>query len=67
MKVLKARRTAEAKDLKMQRAYVDKETGRVSCCWQAKNREQVADLFKRAKVVFESILAVEEMTEKDLI
>ena len=53
--------------LKMNRAYVDTESGRVSCSWEADNRQQVVDLFKRAGVVFESIAQVKEMVEKDLV
>ena len=49
----------------MERAYVDKESGRVACCWIADGRQQVVDLFKRAGVVVESILQVEEAMEKD--
>lgn len=53
--------------LKMNRAYVDTETGRVSCSWDADNRQQVVDLFKRAGVVFESISLVKEVMEKDVL
>ncbi len=51
----------------MERAYVDKESGKVCCCWSANSRETVADLFKRAGVVFDSIIQVEEATEKDFV
>jgi len=51
----------------MERAYMDKETGRVSCCWSAPNREKVANLFKKAGVVFEAITQVEEAAEKDFV
>jgi hypothetical protein len=51
----------------MERAYVDKETGRVSCCWIAKNRQKVENLFKNAGVTFESITLVEEAMEKDFV
>lgn len=51
----------------MERAYVDQETGKVSCCWTAPDRQQVADLFKKAGVVFESITMVEEATERDFV
>jgi hypothetical protein len=53
--------------LQMNRAYVDTESGRVSCSWNADNRQQVVDLFKRAGVVFDSISQVKEVTEKDLV
>ncbi len=66
MKVLKARRTTGDEALKMEKAYMDKETGRVACCWSANNRDQVVALFKRAGVLFESIAMVEEVHEEDL-
>jgi len=50
----------------MERAYVDAESGKTICCWQAGSREQIVDLFKRAGVVFESIAAVTEVLETDL-
>jgi len=53
--------------LKMERAYVDKESGRVACCWSADNREQVVDLFKRAGVVVDSISQVDETAEADFM
>ena len=49
----------------MERAYVDNESGKVACCWTAKDRQQVVNLFKRSGVVVESILQVEETMEKD--
>ncbi|MBU0519607.1 DUF4242 domain-containing protein [bacterium] len=51
----------------MERAYIDKETGRVSCCWSAPNRDKVTGLFKQAGVAFESITQVEEAVEKDFM
>ncbi len=51
----------------MNQAYVDLETGKVACCWDAANRQQVVDLFKRAGVVFESISLVREIVEKDVV
>ena len=64
-KVFKARRTAGDESLRMDRAYMDAETGKVICCWEADSRQQVADLFKRADVVFESITQVDEMLAKE--
>jgi hypothetical protein len=55
------------KGMKMNQAYVDLETGKVACCWDAANRQQVVDLFKRAGVVFESISLVREIVEKDVV
>jgi hypothetical protein len=63
---MNARRTAEDQTLHMERAYVDAESGKTICCWQAGSREQIVDLFKRAGVVFESIAAVTEVLETDL-
>ena len=51
----------------MERAYVDKESGRVACCWTAGNREQVVDLFKRAGVVVDTISQVDETIEADFM
>lgn len=63
--MLKARRTAEDATLKMERAYVDAESGKTICCWQASNRDNVVSLFHGAGVVFESIAPVTEIIEKD--
>jgi len=46
---------------------VDKESGRVACCWSADNREQVVDLFKRAGVVVDTISQVDETAEADFM
>ena len=64
-KVLKTGRSVGDPTLKMERAYVDKESGRVSCCWSANDKQQVADLFGKAGVNFESITTVEEAMESD--
>ncbi|MFH1862400.1 MAG: nickel-binding protein [bacterium] len=61
--MFKARRTVGDEALKMDRAYLDAESGRVTCCWNAPDRQQVVDLFKRAGVVFETITQVEEISE----
>ena len=63
--MFKARRTVGDDSLKMDRAYVDKESGRTLCCWQANDRDSVVKLFKNAGVVFESIIQVDEALEKD--
>ena len=64
---MKTHRTAGEKGLKMNQAYIDTETGRVSCCWDADSRQQIVALFKRAGVVFDSIAQVKEVVETDLV
>jgi hypothetical protein len=51
----------------MERAYVDKKTGRVSCCWTADSEDKVAGLFEKANVAYESITQVEEAMEADFM
>lgn len=51
----------------MERAYVDKKTGKVACRWSADARQQVADLFKRAGAPTETISQVEETREADFL
>ena len=51
----------------MERAYVDKKTGRVSCCWTADHEEKIAGLFEKANVAYESITQVEEAMEADFM
>ncbi len=63
--VLKTSRSAGDPTLKMERAYVDKQSGKVSCCWSADNGQKVEALFKQAGVPFESISEVEEAVEAD--
>ena len=63
---MNARRTADDQTLRMERAYVDAESGKTICCWQAAGREQIVDLFKRAGCVFEAISPVTEVLENDL-
>lgn len=66
MKVMNARRTAGDQALQMERAYVDSESGKTICCWDAPGRQPMVELFKRAGVVFETIAPVTEVLEMDL-
>jgi hypothetical protein len=45
-------------DLKMDRAYVDKEKGQAICCWTAPDKQSVEKLFEKAQVKPESIKQV---------
>jgi hypothetical protein len=65
--VLKTSRSVGDPTLKMERAYVNKDTGRVACCWQADDRDQIANLFKQAGVAVESISMVDETVETDFV
>ncbi len=49
----------------MERAYIDAESGKTICCWDAPNREEMVDLFKRAGVTFEAMAPVAEVLEMD--
>ncbi|TKJ40628.1 hypothetical protein CEE37_06595 [candidate division LCP-89 bacterium B3_LCP] len=51
----------------MERAYVDKESGKVACCWIADSRQQVTELFNKAGVAVDSIAQVDEALEGDFI
>lgn len=66
MKVLNARRTAEEHSLKMDRAYVDAQTGKTVCCWEAVDQQCLEQLFNRAGITYESMTAVTEVLETDL-
>jgi hypothetical protein len=65
MRVLRARRSAEEQLAHMERAYVDTESGRTICCWEAGAKEQLEKLFAAAGVAFESIACVAEIVEVD--
>ena len=65
--MLKTSRSVGDPTLKMERAYVDKKTGRVSCCWTANDEEKVSSLFQKANVAYESITQVEEAMEADFM
>ena len=64
--MLKARRTAEEHSLKMDRAYVDAQTGKTVCCWEAVDQPQLVLLFARAGVAYASMAVVTEVLETDL-
>jgi hypothetical protein len=63
---MKARRTAEEQTLLMERAYVEAESGKTICCWEAVDRPSLEGLFARAGVHFESMSPVAEILEVDL-
>jgi hypothetical protein len=65
--VLSTSRSVGDPTLKMERAYVDKKTGKVSCCWSADNEDKVAGLFEKANVSYDSITQVEEAMEGDFM
>ncbi|MBN1435045.1 DUF4242 domain-containing protein [Candidatus Fermentibacterales bacterium] len=44
----------------MDRAYLNRELGRVFCCWQAPSRADIEALFEKAGAPFEEIIEVEE-------
>jgi hypothetical protein len=45
-------------NLKMDRAYIEKESGKAMCCWSAPDRATIEELFKKARVTTESITEV---------
>lgn len=45
-------------NLKMDRAYIDENSGQAICCWDAPDRKSVEDLFAKAQVEPESIKEV---------
>lgn len=45
-------------NVKMDRAYIDPESGQAMCCWSAPDRANIEELFKKANVVPESIKEV---------
>jgi hypothetical protein len=45
-------------NLKMDRAYIDKESGQAMCCWSAPDRTAIEELFKKAQVTPEMIKEV---------
>ena len=44
----------------MERAYMNRNEGFVTCCWNAPDRESVETLFKNAGAPYEKIIEVEE-------
>jgi hypothetical protein len=45
-------------NVKMDRAYIDQESGQAMCCWSAPDRASIDALFKKANVTPESIKEV---------
>jgi hypothetical protein len=45
-------------NIKMDHAYIEKESGKAMCCWSAPDRATIEELFKKARVTPKSITEV---------
>ena len=45
----------------MDRAYMNRDMGRVICCWNANSADEIAGLFEKAGVAYDEIIEVQEV------